>query len=205
MDTKYWIGIAVVVAILSCLAGAFAFPTTVTETVYEEVEVEKIVEVPVEVEVIKEVEVPVEVLVEVPYENTTKLEELQARYDNLQRRFEMLIDEDIDEDEIEAELDAIERAKEELEDEWKFLFIIDDYKPSELEFVKFYDEDASIREVRRWVDGKRVYYDKAKVSFEVKVRYSDSDGTEYERFDVEVTWDLDEDGVETSEIEFELS
>lgn len=204
MEKNMWVAFVLVsvgALLIGGMAGMQLFPKVVEVT--RDVVVPgpiQTVEVPVEVE--KVVEVKVEKIVEV--ENTEKLDALQKEYDSLQRRYEQLIDAAFDEDELNNELNAIERAKDELEVDWMHLFLKEDYSLREVSIDKFYDEDAIVREVKRYVDGKRVDYDKATVTFSVKVRYEDGDRVEFDRYDVRFEWDIDSDGYEEAEVEVEL-
>jgi hypothetical protein len=191
-----WIAAMLVIAalVVGGLGGSIAFPQT------EEVVTEKIVLVdkPVVTEKIVEVTVVKEVPVvqpAAPVQDSLEFKALMAEYSALARKYEALTDEDVNLDDLALELEAIDAAKSLVQGDYKHLFL-DGYKPSEVSFIKFYDEDATVDEVRRLVDGRYRDFDKREATFTVKVKYSDSDGTVYQRFDVTVIFDIDTDGEE---------
>lgn len=194
MDWKEVLLLAVVFLAVGSVAGAFIFPTTVTE--YETV-VEQI-EVPGETIV---VEVPVEVVKEVTVEDTERIEELEAELEALVLRYEQLSESRYDADDVLNELIYINEAKEVFQSDFFYELQWKDYKLSETEIVKFYNEEVSVSDVDRWVDGKLIEYEQATVEFRIKVAYEDEDGLEYRRYDVELVWDIDSDGVEEAEVD----
>lgn len=190
VDMKVWAALSIIAALLlGGLAGAMLYP--------KEVVVEK--EVPVEVQVPVNVTVEKEVIVEVLVEDTEKLDALQADYTALKTRYEQLTSEDLDSAELRRELAAISKAVIEFKEDYKHL-VLDGYKPSEVRVIKVFSQDVTLEEVERVVDGRLVEYEQAEVSFTIKVEYKDAEGVAYQWWDVVVSYDLDSDGVEESDV-----
>jgi hypothetical protein len=155
--------------------------------------------------------VEVEVVKEVQVSNTSELARLrlenaawESSYDVLLERYEQVSNERFDPVEFDLELEYLERAKDLVENEYKYLFLLGDYTLSEVSIDRYYDEDADVRTVTRYVDGKRIDYELPRVSLEARVVYDSDDDKQVEYFDIEVEWDLDRDGDEEETVSVEL-
>jgi len=190
MDWKIGLLIGLLCLVVGSISGAVMFPHEITKTVTETVEVP----------VIEQVEVPFEVIKEVVVEDTAKIDALEEELGALIIRYEQLTDERYKAGDVSDELRYIQIAKEDLEGDYKFVLLREDYLLSEISIEKYYSEAVKVKEVTRWVDGKKIDYDQATVEFEVKVAYENTDGLEFKRFDVEVIYDIDIDGDEEIEV-----
>lgn len=202
MDHKLC-AVAVVIALLVGVGvGAVAFPRIVTvEKALPPVVTEKVVTIEVPKEVVKEVPIACPAP---PTLNVTQSEEfktLLAEYKALAKKYEAATDEYIDLDDLALEQDAIVRAEATLREEYKHLLLTGSYTPSHTTIVKYYDEDASVTTVRRYIDGRYRDFKLAEAYFSVKVRYEDNDGIEYKNFAVKVTFDVDSGGEEKVDVE----
>lgn len=179
---------AICVLLAGTFVGSYAFPQ---ETVVE-------VEVPVNVTEIVEVvkEVPVEVVVEkeIKVENTTKIESLSDELSMLKARYEQITDERYVRSDVEQEFAAIQAAVSDFKELYMYKLIRAGFTPSEISVVRVFDEEVSIVEVSRSVDGIKQDYDKVDVDFQVKAKYQDEDGVEYRFWNVSVGYDLDSEG-----------
>lgn len=188
----YLVAGAILLLLVGCFVGSYAFPK------------EEIVEVPVnqtvEVEVVKEV--PVEVLIErnVTVEDTTRIESLSDELSLLKTRYEQLTDERYIKSDVEQEVEAIQRAISDFKKFYMYKLIQGGFTPSEISIVRVYDESVSVDEVSRSVNGVQEDYDKVDVEFELKAKYQDEDGVEYEFWNVEVGYDLDSEGNEDTNV-----
>lgn len=190
MDNRLLTTLCLVLFIVGSLVGYTLAPDPTVKVVETEVVVPGPVEVK-EIEVVREVS-DTEELESLRVEN----QELLESYESLVDRYEELRDERFDPDEFDLEQEYIERAKELLEGEYKYLFLDGDYTLSEIRVGKYTDEDARIRTVTRYVDGKRVDYDLPKVELSLKVVYDDGEERSTKYYGAIVEWDLDRDGDE---------
>lgn len=194
MEKTWLIAGAILMLVVGFLIGGLTVPP-------EEVEVE--VQIPGPTEVIEK---PVEVVVEkeVLFENTTKIEFLEAELALLEEQFERMTDREWDREDAIEESEAIERAIRDFRDDYMFTLLWRDYTLSELSIDKISREEADVREVQRWVDGIRNDYDKVDVSFEIKAKYEDEDGVQFRWWEVNVDYDIDSEGREEITVDADL-
>lgn len=183
--------VAILAIMVSLLIGGFAgaqlFP--------QEVVVEK----PVVEYVDREIIVPQEVVKEVPVVDETKVNALESELSSLVERYEQLADEPYIANEVSKELSAIAKAKEDFLSDFMHQ-ILRGHKMSEVSVDKWYDERVRIRDVTRVVDGQSIDYEQVTVWAELKAEYADSDGVDFERWEVKVEYDIDADGVEEPQV-----
>jgi hypothetical protein len=182
--TKTQLGALLLVLIVGCFLGANAFPITeeveVVKTEYQTVEVEKIVEV--------------ETIVEKEIENTDRIESLSDELSMLKTRHEQLTGDRYVKSDVAEEVEKIQGAIGDFKTLYMYKLIQGGFTPSEIKVDKVYEQVVSIEEVSRSIDGIQEDYDLVTIEFELKAKYSDEDGVSYERWDVEMEYDIDSEG-----------
>ena len=104
--------------------------------------------------------------------------------------YEQLTDERYVKADVAEEVEAIQKAIEDFKSEYKYKIIQGGFTLSEISIVKVLDEEVTIEEDSRSIDGKQQDYDKVDVEFRLKAEYKDEDGSvEVEYWDVDMDYD----------------
>jgi len=129
-------------------------------------------------------------------------EEAQEKLTILESAYERLTDEELDYDELVLEDAAIESAQAEFEKRIRDL--LDLQHDEEVKVIKYFDEEASVSEAGRIIDGKEKEVLISEADFKVRVEISDNDSSSLHEFQVEYELDYESDGDEDESFDVTL-